>query len=71
MEVQLRSLLLPFLQVGLHHLHKVFWGTVAISWHIHQSKVLPDFEEIHLLCVALGRGFKKGKSLRQRVKKLL
>lgn len=57
MEVELSPLLVPFLQIGLHHLHKVLWGTVAVSWHIHQNKLLPYFEEIHLLGVALGRAF--------------
>ena len=70
-EVQAGPLLVPFLQIGLHHLNKVLRGTIAVSWHIHQSKVLSYFEEINLLGMALKRGFWQDEALEWLLKLLL
>lgn len=45
--------LCPGVQVGLHHVHEVFGGSVSISWHVNQSESFAHSEEVHLLCVTL------------------
>lgn len=47
------SLLFSLFKVGLHHINKVFWGSVSIARHVNKSKCFSYCEEIKFFCVPL------------------
>lgn len=55
--------LCPGVQVGLHHVHEVFGGSVSVSWHVNHSESFAHSEEVHLLCVTLSEKHEEKQNL--------